>query len=106
MWIQPLGSTISSCCRDQNSRLRSAESDGRRSSDFTGRYPDLLQVVEVVAHSDGDLTGGVALVRFVVGVDAKHLHGGPPPGFTTPTSEVKSRRPQRSPNDPRGSTHT
>lgn len=38
-----------------------------------------MQVVEVVAHSDGDLAGRVALIRLVVGVDAQHLHHGPPP---------------------------
>lgn len=43
------------------------------------QYPDLLQVMEVVAHSDGNLAGRVAFIRFIVCIDAQHLHRGPPP---------------------------
>lgn len=70
-----------------------------RLSDLTAvrdTYPDFLQVVEVVAHSDGDLAGGVALVRFVIGVNAEHLHRGSPPGFRTGTADVANSRHERS----------
>ncbi len=42
-------------------------------------YPDLLQVVEVVAHSDWDLTGCVALIWFIISINTQHLHCRPPP---------------------------
>lgn len=42
-------------------------------------YPDLLQVMEVVAHSDWNLAGRVAFIRFVVCINTQHLHCGPPP---------------------------
>lgn len=43
------------------------------------QLPDFLKVVKVVAHSDRDLTGRVALVRFIIGVNTQHLHRRPPP---------------------------
>lgn len=83
MWIQPLGSTISNCCREKEEtkeKIRSCEHQQAHKQTITrSRYPDLLQVVEVVPHSDRDLTGCVALIRFIVSVNTQHLHRRPPP---------------------------
>ena len=63
-------------------------------------YPDLLQVVEVVSHPDGDLARRVALVRFIVGVDAQHLHRGPPPERKRRNHQRPETQPVKPPSDP------
>ena len=76
MWIQPLGSTISNCCRDEEEEEEEEEVDHLSGYEIINntilsqvgksRYPDLLQVVEVVSHSDRDLTGCVALIKLEI----------------------------------------
>lgn len=42
-------------------------------------YPDFLQVVEIVPYSYWDFTGCVALIWFVISINAQHLHCCSPP---------------------------